>query len=188
MNTDKHGFRGQKHMKRYVMVGIAVLAAACGSSSPSSPSGQPNTIVFTAAMAASNEVPPITNADQNARGNASITFHLTRDSSGTITAATVDYVYSLTGFPAGTVIRATHIHEGGPTIAGGVVIDSTLSPATAITLADGSTTNITFNNLAPAPAGLSIIQRIIDNPNGFYFNVHSNLNPGGAVRAQLVRQ
>jgi len=176
------------NMKRYVLVGIAVLAAACGSSSPSSPSAQPNTVVFTAAMAASNEVPPITNADQNARGNASITFHLTRDGSGTITAATVDYVYSLNSFPAGTVIRATHIHEGGPNIAGGVVIDSGLTPATAITLADGSTTNITFTGLTNFVGGISLIQRIIDNPNAFYFNVHSNLNPGGAVRAQLVKQ
>jgi CHRD domain-containing protein len=139
-------------------------------------------------MAASNEVPPITNADQNAKGNATITFHLTRDGSGTITAATVDYVYSLNSFPSGTVIRATHIHEGGPSIAGGVVLDSGLTPATAITLPDGSTNNITFNGLTNFVGGISLIQRIIDNPNGFYFNVHSNLNPGGAVRAQLVRQ
>ena len=176
-------------MKRYVLAGIAILAAACGSSNgPSSPS-QATTVVFTAALSAANEVPPITNADQNAKGNASITFHLTRDGSGTITAATVDYVYSLNGFPAGTIIRATHIHEGGPNIgSGGVVLDSGLTPGTAITLADGSATNITFNNLTTFVGGISLIQRIIDNPNGFYFNVHSGVNPGGAVRAQLVRQ
>jgi hypothetical protein len=181
---------GAKHMKRFVMVGIAVLAAACGSSSsPSSPSGQPNTVVFTAALSAANETPaPITNADKDGKGNATITFHLTRDTSGTITAATVDFVWSLSGFPAGTPIILTHIHEGGPSIGGGVVINSTLSAANPITLADGSTTNITFSGLAPNPAGLSVVQRIIDNPNGFYFNVHSQLNPGGAVRGQLVRQ
>ena len=177
-------------MKRYALVGIAVLAAACGSSSPSQPSNtQPNTVVFTAAMNAANEAPnPVTNADKDAKGNATITFHLTRDGSGTITAATVDFVYSLSGFPSGTPIILTHIHEGGPAIAGGVVINSGLSAANAITLADGSTSNITFSGLAPAPAGLSVVQRIIDNPNGFYFNVHSQLNPGGAVRGQLVRQ
>ena len=175
-------------MKRYVLVGIALLAAGCGSSSPSSPSGQPNTIVFTAAMTAAQEAPnPITNADKDAKGNATITFHLTRDNSGTITAATVDFVYSLSGFPAGTPIILTHVHEGGPAIAGGVKINSGLSAGTAITLADGSTTNITFTNCT-FPDGLPLIQRVIDNPNGFYFNVHSQLNPGGAVRGQLLRQ
>jgi CHRD domain len=177
-------------MKRYLLVGIAMLAAACGSSSPSSPSNtQPNTVVFTAAMTASQETPPITNADQNAKGNATITFHLTRDSSGTITAATVDFVYSLSGFPPGTPIILTHIHEGGPNIAGGVKINSGLTAANAINLADGTATNISFTGLSNFGAdGLPLIQKIIDNPNGYYFNVHSQLNPGGAVRAQLVRQ
>jgi hypothetical protein len=180
-------------MKRYLLVGMTVLAAACGSSSPSSPSNsQPNTIVFTAALSAANETPPITNADQNAKGNASITFHLTRDSAGVITAATVDFVYSLNGFPSGTQIILTHIHEGGPSIPGPVKINSGLTAANAIVLADGSTNNITFNGLTGAGAfgaeGLPIIQRVIDNPNGFYFNVHSTVNPGGAVRGQLVRQ
>ena len=31
-------------------------------------------------------------------------------------------------------------------------------------------------------------QQIIDNPNGYYFNVHTTLNPGGAARGQLVKQ
>src|SRR6476469_5775668 len=147
-------------MKRYVLVGIAVLAAGCGSSSPSSPSNtQPNTVVFTAALSAANEVPPITNADKDAKGNSTMTFHLTRDSAGTITAATVDFVYSLSGFPAGTQIILTHIHEGGPSIAGGVKINSGLAPASPITLSDGSASNITFSGLNNFGSdGLSIVQ------------------------------
>jgi hypothetical protein len=95
-------------------------------------------------------------------------------------------VYNLTGFPAGTTIRATHIHEGGPAIGSGqVVIDTGLTAANAITLNDGTLTGQTFSNRT---VGAALAQQIIANPNGYYFNVHSGVNPGGAVRAQLVKQ
>jgi len=174
-------------MKRYLLLGVAILAAACGSS-PSQPSNSPppNTIVFTAALSSQNEIPAITNADANARGTGTFTLNLTRDASGNITTATGTFVYSLTGFPAGTSIRLTHIHEGGPAIpSGGVVIDSGLTPANAITLDNGTLTNQTFSN---RPVDATLANQIIANPNGYYFNVHSAVNPGGAVRAQLVKQ
>ena len=31
-------------------------------------------------------------------------------------------------------------------------------------------------------------QSILDNPAGFYFNVHTAANPGGVMRGQLVKQ
>jgi hypothetical protein len=172
-------------MKRYAMIAAAAILTACGSS-PSSPSSTlPTTIVFTAALNAANETPPITNADANARGTGTFTLNLTRDSAGAITTATGTFVYSLSGFPAGTQIRLTHIHEGGPGVPGGVVIDSGLTPANPITLSDGTLTNQTFSN---RDVTVTLANQIIANPNGYYFNVHSVLNPGGAVRAQLVKQ
>jgi hypothetical protein len=33
----------------------------------------------------------------------------------------------------------------------------------------------------------TIAQAIINNPAGFYFNVHTTVNTGGAIRGQLVR-
>jgi len=65
------------------------------------------------------------------------------------------------------------------------VIDSGLSAASPITLNDGTLTNQTFANRA---VGATLANQIIANPNGYYFNVHSVVNPGGAVRAQLVKQ
>jgi CHRD domain-containing protein len=179
-------------MKRYAMMaGAVLLATACGSSSPAAPSAPSNTVVFTAALSAANEVPAITNADANGRGTATITFNLTRDGAGTITAATANFVYSLTGFPAGTQVRLSHIHVGGPTVVGGVVWDTTLTPANAISLADGTLTNQTFSNNTAVGSTTTtgeLAKQIIDNPAGYYFNVHTALNPGGAVRGQLVRQ
>jgi len=173
-------------MKRYVvMTALAVAAAGCGSDSPSAPTGPPTTIVFTAALSPANEVPPVTNADANGRGTGTFTLNLTRDGAGAITAATSTFVLTLTGFPAGTVVRAMHIHPGAPGVNGPPLIDSGLTAATALTLAAGTLTNQTFANI---PLAATSAQEMITNPNGFYFNVHTALNPGGAVRAQLVRQ
>jgi CHRD domain-containing protein len=173
-------------MKRYVlMAGLAILIAGCGSKTPAGPTPLPTTIVFTAALSAANEVPPITNADSGGRGTGTFTLNLTRDAAGTITDATGTFVYSLTGFPNDTFIRLTHIHVGGPAVTGGVVIDTGLSVATGFTMANGTVTNQTFSNRA---VGATLANQIIADPNGYYFNVHSNLNPSGAVRAQLVRQ
>jgi filamentous hemagglutinin family protein len=173
-------------MKRYVLVGIAVLAAACGSSSPSSPSNtNPNTVVFTAALSPANEVPPVTNADQSGSGTGTFRLDLTRDGSGAITAAKGTFVYSLSNFPANSQIILTHIHTGGPGVNGSPIVNSGLTAATAVQMPNGSVTNQTFSNIDVSPANA---QLIIDNPNGFYFNVHTALNAGGAARAQLVRQ
>jgi hypothetical protein len=177
-------------MKRLAAVTCAALfLGACGSSPTTPTNTQPTTITFTAQLSAANEVPPITNADANARGTATIVFNLTRDTAGTITAATVNFTYSLSGFPAGTTIRLSHIHEGAAGVAGQVKIDTGLTPATAITLTDGTASNVTFTKSIPdASTDISIVPAIIANPGNYYFNVHSALNPTGAVRGQLVKQ
>src|SRR5262245_9514645 len=173
-------------MKRYLLVGVAILAAACGSSSPSQPSNTlPTKITFTAALNPANEVPPVTNADQSGSGTGTFTLDLTRDSAGTITAAKATFVFSLQNFPAGTQVTLAHIHPGGPGINGSPVVNTGLTAANAIVLANGSVQNQTFANIDVTP---TLAQQIIDNPNGYYYNVHTLLNGGGAARAQLVKQ
>ena len=171
-------------MKRYAIVAaLAILGAACGSNNPTSPSDGP--VVFTVALAASNEVPPVTNADSQARGTATITITAPRDSAGVVTGpGTANFSAQVSGFPPGTVARAAHIHPGAAGVNGSPLVDTGLTPATAITLADGTGT-LTFSGIAVTQANA---QAIISNPAGFYFNIHTVLTPGGAVRGQLVRQ
>jgi hypothetical protein len=175
-------------MKRATILAALLAAAACGSDSPTSPTPTPlpSTITFTVQMTAANEVPAVTNADANARGTATITFNVTRDGSGNISGGSANFTWTLSNFPAGTVIRAAHIHEGASGVAGGVRVDTGLTPATAVTLAADGTGSLTFNNVSMSDAAL--VNSIVNNPAGYYFNVHSALNPGGAVRGQLVRQ
>ena len=175
-------------MKRFAAIAIALMtAAACGSDAPTTPSTNTGPIVFTALLSAANETPPIANADANARGTATITFTVTRDpATGAVTGGgTATFVAQLTGFPAGTVVRNAHIHTGAAGVMGGVLVDTLLTPAAPVTLdANGAgTLNLTNTGLTQTWA-----TDINGNPAGFYFNVHTALNPGGAVRGQLVKQ
>jgi hypothetical protein len=177
------------------MLAIALVAGACDDNdtttpnnpssptSPTSPTTPPSTVVFTAQLAASNEVPPVSNADANGKGTATITIHAMRDGSGAITSgSTVDFAVTLSGFPAGTVLTAAHIHPGATGTTGGVAVSTGLA-AGEVTLADG-TGSFTKTGLQ---INASDATAIIANPSAFYFNVHTQLNPGGAARGQLAQ-
>jgi hypothetical protein len=66
-----------------------------------------------------------------------------------------------------------------------VLVDTGLTPGSPVTIAgDGTGSfNLTQSNLTQDQA-----TQIVANPGGYYFNVHSNLNTGGVIRGQLVRQ
>jgi hypothetical protein len=170
-------------MNRFVLYAFAaaLVASACADDSPSSPTGQPKP-TFSAELLAANENPPIANAESSGAGNATVTFDVTRDSAGNITAATATFVVNLSGFPPGTPIRIAHIHTGGAGVNGAIVVDTGLVPGDNLTLANGSGS---FTRTATADP--AITQAIIGNPSAFYFNAHSALNPGGVVRGQLAK-
>jgi hypothetical protein len=170
-------------MKRFVFsaIALAFVASACTSDSPSSPSEPKPT--FSAELRASNENPPITDAEATGGGNATVTFDLTRNAAGIVTAASATFVVNLSGFPPGTPIRIAHIHTGAAGVNGAIVVDTGLTPGDNLTLSNGSG-SLTKTNPS---ADVSIVQSIINNPSAFYFNAHSVLHPGGVVRGQLDR-
>ena len=176
-------------MRRSIL-GAMVLAAGMGaamcggSDNPTGPSNS-GPIVFTAALSAANEVPPITGPEANGRGNATVTINVPRDSSGNPTGpGTANFSAQLSGLPGGTNIILGHIHEGAAGVAGGVRVNTGLSPATPSALDGSGAGNLVFND-REVPA--DIAQRIYANPGGFYVNFHSPANPNGVVRGQLVR-
>jgi hypothetical protein len=127
-------------------------------------------------------VPPIGNAESVASGSATITFVTTKDAAGAVTGATATVVANLTGFPAGSTITVAHIHTGASGVAGGVLVPL-IPPAGSVTLTNGAGS---FTQTSPPIDGPTATS-IINNPAGFYFNVHTALNPGGVMRGQLVR-
>jgi hypothetical protein len=163
------------------VLSAALLVGACDDDSPTSPSTAVPT--FVAQMTPGNEVPPVTNADASGRGTATIRLNVLRNAAGAITDANADMEVALTGFPANTTLTGAHIHAARAGSNGGIVVDSGIA-AGDIVLANGSGTFSRPGRAVPP----EVAQNMLNDPAGFYFNVHTELNRGGAVRAQIVLQ
>jgi len=161
---------------------LALLAAGCGSSSTSPSTTAPTKPTLTATLSPASEVPPISGAEATGSGTATITLDTTTNASGQITAATATFVVNLSGFPPNTPINAAHIHTGASGVAGGVLVSTGLtSGANVLTNGSGSFT------VAGVAVTADVASAILANPSGYYFNVHSALNPNGVARGTLVR-
>jgi hypothetical protein len=116
-----------------------------------------------AVLTGSQETPP---NNTPGFGNATVTFDSTRTNiTVTITVANL-----------GSPINNFHIHQGAAGVAGGVVVD-------LINLG-GVFNNGTMTGTFPIAAATA--QAMLQNPNLFYVNVHTNQFPGGAIRGQLA--
>jgi CHRD domain-containing protein len=175
--------------------GTALLVAACGggaqpapaTAKPAATSAAPaaaTTVTFKADLKSTNEVPPISNDEKSGTGTATVTFDLTRSAAGAITAAKAKFDVVLSGFPTTTAITLGHIHKGAAGANGGVSVGFKTDAPNPINLTTGGTT-IAKADITVDPA---LAQQIIDDPAGYYVNIHSATNPGGVVRGQLTKQ
>jgi hypothetical protein len=161
-----------------VLAGIYVVSLMAPSVS-----AQQETRIFTAQLLPSNEVPPVTNDERNAFGTAIVTLSVTRSGSD-ITAATARFDVSISGLISSSTVILAHIHEGAAGVNGPVRVDSGITPSNPIP-AVGGNVSFTRTGLTVPP---TVAAGMIANPAGWYFNVHSALNPGGVVRGQLALQ
>lgn len=170
-------------MKRTTILATLALAAvtalvAAGGAGGKPPKGKPKlsaTPVFKLNLRPSQEVPAIKGLRADADG--SVTFDLERNASGAITSGEVIFYFNY-GFPGSVNITGLHVHQGAKGANGPVVVDSGVG---AFTDADGQG-NVTTVVAGAAPATL---QAILDNPRGYYVNLHTSVNPDGALREQL---
>jgi hypothetical protein len=133
------------------------------------------TLTFTAALSGSNEAPPV--PATGAGGVATITLNLN--------AQTLDWVVDVFNFPSG--VTAGHIHAGGPGVAGPVVVNFTV-PTTASNDFRITGTARPADVVPRAAQGVNtwedLVQAIMTGQT--YVNVHSQVNPGGEIRGQLL--
>jgi len=157
-----------------VMLVVAGVAGGAGAKKP--PKGKPSqsaTPVFKLVLKPSQEVPRIKGLKADAVG--SVTFDLTRDPTGAITSGEVIF-YVNYAFPGAVNVTGLHVHRGAKGTNGPIVVDS----GVATTDADG------VGNVTAVVSGTpSVLQAILDEPRGYYVNLHTSVNPGGALRAQL---
>lgn len=168
-------------MKRLATVALAIAAVACGSNNPTTPS-QPGAPTFVATLLPANETTPVSQPEQAGNGNVTVTFTVTRDANQAITDCKATFVVNLAGFPAGQAVTAAHIHPGAAGVPGPAQISLALASGEVV-FASGSG-QFTKNNINVPPADAT---NILNNPAGFYFNVHSGASPQGFARGQLVR-
>ena len=134
---------------------------------------------YRAPLSPSSENPPIT--DKRASGEALILIHMQRDSAGMLTRAVVDFHIDYF-FETPERITAMHIHRNPRGVNGPVVIDSVLGGAFDVPAGEGK---MFRQNDVTSAAGLEIVQALLDNPAGFYVNVHTQSKPPGIIRGQL---
>ncbi len=125
------------------------------------PSPTPALPEFTLMLTGANEVPGP--GDPDGTGSATVTVDVENDQ--------VCYTISVSNItlPA----TGAHIHVGGPEVAGPVVVP--LTPPDASGESEGCV----------AVADVGVLQSIIEDPAGYYVNVHTTDYPSGAVRGQL---
>jgi hypothetical protein len=149
-----------RKLRRFPMVVSLLVVLTLGVAGADCFHSTTHVLSLQSTMLGANEVPGP--GDANASGSTLVVLNAN--------TGTVCYVIKVKGLSS--PITKGHIHVGSASVAGPVVIPFPLTggPDTFA----GCTT-----------AGKTLIQQIIDNPGGYYTNVHNAPFPGGAMRGQL---
>jgi hypothetical protein len=136
---------------------------------------QAQVLTFTAELSGSNEAPVV--AATGAGGRATVT----------INQATGAGTYTVDIYNLPTGVTAAHIHAGGPGVAGPVVINLTVVANLSNDFRISGTFSAT-DVTARAAQGVNTMEDVIQAASlgQMYVNVHSQANPGGEIRGQLV--
>jgi len=156
-----------------LVVGVLALVVTGGATAKKPASS--STPVFKLKLKPNQEVPPIEGLKADAAG--SVTFDLERSGTGAITSGEVIFYFNYS-FPGAVTITGLHVHQAAKGMNGAIVISSGIG---AIADADGQG-NVTAVVTGTPPATL---QAILDNPRGYYVNLHTSVNPAGAMREQM---
>jgi hypothetical protein len=140
------------------------------------PAKQPSTVVFHLNLTPGEVVPRVKGLYANATGN--LTLDLTRDATGAITSGNVVF-YVNYRFPGSVTITGLALHQGARGSNGPVALDAGVG---TVTDTDG------HGNLTKVVSGASptLLNALLSNPHGYYVDLTTAANTGGALRDQLA--
>jgi hypothetical protein len=168
-----------RHKRRIAIVAGCALALAAlipaASAIADKHRNRNATPVFDLQLRSQEEVPRVRGLRADARG--SVTFDLTRNSSGVITSGEVVF-YVNYEFAGPVTITGLHIHQGRRGTNGPIVVDSGVANVVEPD-GDGNVTTV-ITGVSP-----SLLQAILDKPRDYYVNLHTTDHPAGAIRDQL---
>jgi len=140
-------------------------------------------MTFDVTMLPSNETPPIAGLDANAPSE--VTVRTVRAETGEVLAGAVTFDVNYR-FPVERVeFTGLHVHDGAAGVAGPVRLNSQVSAANSI-VSESGVGNIYIFQLMTDTAAIATLNSLVVNPENHYLNLHTTVNPGGAVRAQLM--
>jgi uncharacterized protein (TIGR03437 family) len=141
-------------------------------------------VTFKVTMKPDNEVPPVTGL--TATSPAAVTAYVARDATGAPVGGAVLYDVDYRGFPPSTTFTGLHIHRGAAGANGSIVIQSGVDANAGKVLSDTGGGNIYRLFNVSDSTGLTALNDLLVNPNAFYVNIHTTVNPGGSMREQLM--
>jgi hypothetical protein len=157
---------------------LVVLVAALGLLSTGSvATASQTTVTLTARLSGAQEVPP---ADPDGSGKAEV--H--------IDVAAGEVCFDIKSLADTQTPNRGHIHEGAAGINGPIVVpffELRIPPAEpGAPASDPRNDELESGRLQDCvSADSAVLQRIVDNPAGYYVNVHNARFPGGSLRCQL---
>lgn len=146
-----------------VALAAGLVLAACDQGSSSSGGGDTDNVMLSAKLSSQFEVPEVTVAS-DALGTGTVT--LDKNSGNLSGSVTVE---GLTG-----EVTGAHVHEGAAGIAGGVVVGLEQDSSNAMQWNIPAGTELSAENQAKLLNG------------EMYFNVHTEANPAGEIRGQIL--
>ena len=118
-----------------------------------------------------------------ASGLAPMSFYALRNADGSVAAGTVVFDVNYSGLGANASIVGLHVHQGAAGVSGPVVIPTNIPTPIASATGQGNVYQIVT---VSDTAGIAALNSLVQDPSGFYVNLHTTTAPGGAIRGQVA--